>query len=138
MADHTDVLRGIHRAPHVRYPVLTPNIQGFQDAVSSHLQFTTFMCVTQSNSSVNSPDHSRTYLSVTATRCSKVFYKFSLLLQVAAGATEVAVFGSASETFSKNNINCTIDESMLRFEEVINSAKKQQIPVRGLVFSNVL
>lgn len=54
--------------------------------------------------------------------------------KVAAGATEVAVFGSASETFSKKNINCSVDESMLRFEEVINAAKKRQIPVRGLVF----
>lgn len=53
--------------------------------------------------------------------------------KVAAGATEVAVFGSASETFSKNNINCSIDESMLRFEEVINAAKEQHIPVRGSV-----
>ncbi|KAM8860162.1 3-hydroxy-3-methylglutaryl-CoA lyase, cytoplasmic isoform 1-T1 [Spinachia spinachia] len=84
MADHTDVLRGIHREPHVRYPVLTPNLQGFHDAV-------------------------------------------------AAGATEVAVFGSASETFSKKNINCSIDESMLRFEEVIKAAKERQIPVRGYV-----
>lgn len=46
----------------------------------------------------------------------------------------MAVFGSASETFSKKNINCSIDESMLRFEEVINTAKERQIPVRGLVF----
>lgn len=36
MADHSDVLRGIQRAPHVQYPVLTPNLQGFQDAVSTH------------------------------------------------------------------------------------------------------
>ncbi|XP_068613140.1 3-hydroxy-3-methylglutaryl-CoA lyase, cytoplasmic-like [Brachionichthys hirsutus] len=84
MADHTDVLRGIQRAPHVQYPVLTPNIQGFQDAI-------------------------------------------------AAGATEVAVFGSASETFSKKNINCSIDESLLRFEEVINTAKERKIPVRGYI-----
>lgn len=34
MADHTDVLRGIQKKPHVRYPVLTPNIQGFHNAVS--------------------------------------------------------------------------------------------------------
>lgn len=59
---------------------------------------------------------------------------FCLLCKVAAGAAEVAVFGSASETFSKHNINCSIDESMLRFEEVINSAKEQNIPVRGFVF----
>lgn len=52
---------------------------------------------------------------------------------MAAGASEVAVFGSVSETFSKKNINCTIDESMLRFQDVINAAKEQKIPVRGLV-----
>lgn len=39
MADHTDVLRGIHRVPHVQYPVLTPNIQGFHDAVRCNFQF---------------------------------------------------------------------------------------------------
>ena len=37
MADHSEVLRGIHRARHVRYPVLTPNMRGFQDAVSIYL-----------------------------------------------------------------------------------------------------
>lgn len=51
--------------------------------------------------------------------------------KVEAGATEVAVFGSASETFSKKNINCSIKESMLRFKEVISSAKQAGIPVRG-------
>lgn len=80
------------------------------------------------------PDYSCTYISLTPTLCFKQFYKFSLLLKVAAGATEVAVFGSASETFSKKNINCSIDESMLKFEEVIHSAKERQIPVRGSVF----
>ncbi|XP_041921026.1 3-hydroxy-3-methylglutaryl-CoA lyase, cytoplasmic isoform X2 [Alosa alosa] len=53
--------------------------------------------------------------------------------QVEAGASEVAVFGSASETFSKKNINCSIEESMLRFKEVISSAKQADIPVRGYV-----
>lgn len=72
---------------------------------------------------------------MTPTQRSKLFYKLIFLFsfKVAAGATEVAVFGSASETFSKKNINCSIDESMQRFEEVINAAKEQQIPVRGLV-----
>lgn len=67
-------------------------------------------------------------------------YKFVFLsrFKVAAGATEVAVFGSASETFSKKNINCSIDESMLRFQEVINTAKVHQIPVRGLVLLNLI
>lgn len=81
------------------------------------------------------PHNSGTYVSVTPTPCSKPFHKFIFLssFKVAAGATEVAVFGSASETFSKKNINCSIDESMLRFEEVINTARERQIPVRGLV-----
>lgn len=33
MADHTEVMRGIERYPGVRYPVLTPNLQGFHSAV---------------------------------------------------------------------------------------------------------
>ncbi|XP_051775120.1 3-hydroxy-3-methylglutaryl-CoA lyase, cytoplasmic isoform X1 [Erpetoichthys calabaricus] len=84
MADHTEVLTGIKRHPGVRYPVLTPNLQGFQASV-------------------------------------------------AAGATDVAVFGAASETFSRKNINCSIEESMWRFEEVVKSAKGANIPVRGYV-----
>lgn len=55
------------------------------------------------------------------------------LLKVAAGATEVAVFGSASETFSRKNINCSIEESLQRFEQVISAAKQEGIPVRGCV-----
>lgn len=34
MADHTEVMKGIHQYPGVRYPVLTPNLQGFHRAVS--------------------------------------------------------------------------------------------------------
>lgn len=55
------------------------------------------------------------------------------LLKVAAGATEVAVFGSASETFSRKNINCSIEESLQRFEQVISAAKQEGVPVRGCV-----
>uniref|UniRef100_A0A8D0BRJ5 hydroxymethylglutaryl-CoA lyase n=1 Tax=Salvator merianae TaxID=96440 RepID=A0A8D0BRJ5_SALMN len=84
MADHTEVMRGIEQYPGVRYPVLTPNIQGFHSAIS-------------------------------------------------AGATEVSVFGAASESFSKMNINCSIEESMEKFEDVIKSARKMDIPVRGYV-----
>lgn len=50
---------------------------------------------------------------------------------MAAGATEVSVFGAASETFSKMNINCTIEESIEKFEDVVKSARKMDIPVRG-------
>ncbi|KAM5163721.1 3-hydroxymethyl-3-methylglutaryl-CoA lyase, cytoplasmic [Mantella aurantiaca] len=52
---------------------------------------------------------------------------------IAAGAKEVSVFGAASETFSKKNTNCSIEESMSRFEEVIKSAYGISIPVRGYV-----
>lgn len=52
---------------------------------------------------------------------------------VQAGANQVAIFASASETFSQKNINCSIDESMKRFQVVINAAKEQDIPVRGYV-----
>ena len=50
-----------------------------------------------------------------------------------AGAGEVAVFGSASEGFSMKNINCTIEESLARFEPVMAAAKVAGIPVRGYV-----
>lgn len=84
MADHDAVLRGIRRKPGVRYPVLTPNLKGFEAAV-------------------------------------------------AAGAEEVAVFGAASESFSRKNINCSIAESLERFAPVVEAAKAQGIRVRGYV-----
>jgi hydroxymethylglutaryl-CoA lyase len=52
---------------------------------------------------------------------------------VAAGATEVAVFGAASETFSQKNINCSIAESLDRFAEVTAAARKKGVRVRGAV-----
>ncbi|KAK9692281.1 hypothetical protein RND81_09G253500 [Saponaria officinalis] len=52
---------------------------------------------------------------------------------VAAGAKEVAVFASASESFSKSNINCGIDDSLARYRAVVSIARKLSIPVRGYV-----
>ena len=52
---------------------------------------------------------------------------------VAAGADEVAVFGAASETFSQKNINCSISESLTRFEPVMQAAREQGLRVRGYV-----
>jgi len=49
------------------------------------------------------------------------------------GVQEVAVFGAASESFSKKNINCSIDESLVRFEEVCSAALAENIRVRGYV-----
>ena len=84
MADHTEVLERIRRKPGVSYPVLTPNLKGFEAAK-------------------------------------------------AAGATEVAVFGAASEAFSKKNINCSIAESLERFRPVVDAAKSASIRVRGYI-----
>ena len=84
MADSAQVMAGIQRRSGVCYPVLVPNLQGFEAAV-------------------------------------------------AAGAEEVAVFGAASETFSRKNINCSIAESLERFAPVVEAALKRGIRVRGAV-----
>lgn len=46
---------------------------------------------------------------------------------------EVAVFISATEAFSKANINCTIAESLERSKKVLALAKKNKIKVRGYI-----
>ncbi|MDP5460189.1 hydroxymethylglutaryl-CoA lyase [Alishewanella sp. SMS8] len=51
----------------------------------------------------------------------------------AAGATEVAIFGAASEAFSQKNINCSISESLARFAPVLDAAKADGIKVRGYI-----
>lgn len=48
-------------------------------------------------------------------------------------ADEVAIFASASESFSQYNINCSIAESLERFEPILHAAKKAGITVRGYV-----
>ncbi|XP_030054839.1 3-hydroxymethyl-3-methylglutaryl-CoA lyase, cytoplasmic isoform X2 [Microcaecilia unicolor] len=53
--------------------------------------------------------------------------------QIAAGATEISIFAAASESFSKMNINCSIEESIVKYEEVVRSARHMNIPVRGYV-----
>ncbi|WP_050928100.1 hydroxymethylglutaryl-CoA lyase [Aestuariivita boseongensis] len=52
---------------------------------------------------------------------------------MAAGADEVAIFGSASEGFSKANINATIAESLERFAPVAQAAQERGVPVRGYI-----
>lgn len=48
-----------------------------------------------------------------------------------AGATQVAIFTSSSEGFCQHNINCSIADSLTRFEPVMELAAKHNIPVRG-------
>ncbi|MEO1988223.1 MAG: hydroxymethylglutaryl-CoA lyase [Martelella sp.] len=52
---------------------------------------------------------------------------------LAAGVDEVAVFASASEGFSRKNINCSIAESLVRFAPLLAAAKADGVPVRGYV-----
>ena len=84
MATSTDVFNGLTRNHDVTYAALTPNLKGFEAALS-------------------------------------------------ANADEVAIFGAASEAFSQKNINCSIAESLERFEPIMSAAKKANIPVRGYV-----
>lgn len=52
---------------------------------------------------------------------------------LAAKADEIAVFASASEGFSKANINATIEASIARFEPILKAARHIDLPVRGYV-----
>lgn len=47
------------------------------------------------------------------------------------GLKEIAIFASSTESFSKANINCTIEESFERFVPVMEMAKQNKIKVRG-------
>ncbi|WP_405600710.1 MULTISPECIES: hydroxymethylglutaryl-CoA lyase [unclassified Pseudoalteromonas] len=51
----------------------------------------------------------------------------------AVGIKEFAIFTAASESFCQKNINCSIDESIERFSEVMAFAKANNIRVRGYV-----
>ncbi|MPY71276.1 MAG: hydroxymethylglutaryl-CoA lyase [Alphaproteobacteria bacterium] len=84
MAETDQVMRRIRRREGTTYPVLVPNMRGFEAAR-------------------------------------------------AAGATEVAVFAAASETFSQRNIACSITESLERFSPVCDAAAARGIAVRGYV-----
>ena len=84
MSDNAEVFAGIRKRPGVAYPVLVPNMKGFEAAR-------------------------------------------------AAGAEEVAVFGAASETFSRKNINCSIEQSLERFAPVVKAARARKMSVRGYI-----
>jgi hydroxymethylglutaryl-CoA lyase len=51
----------------------------------------------------------------------------------AAGAKVIAVFASASEGFSRANINCSVAESIERFKPVVARAKADSVKVRGYI-----
>lgn len=56
---------------------------------------------------------------------------------IAAGVQELAIFASASESFAKKNTNCSMAESLVRFEPVMDLARAHAIPVRGYISCSV-
>ena len=50
-----------------------------------------------------------------------------------AKADEIAIFASASEGFSRANINCSINESLERFKPVAKAAHAANVKLRGYV-----
>ena len=56
-----------------------------------------------------------------------------LELALEAGVEEIALFAAASETFSQKNTNCSIAESIERFEAVIDAAREANLRIRGYI-----
>jgi hydroxymethylglutaryl-CoA lyase len=52
---------------------------------------------------------------------------------LAAGADEVAIFAAASETFSHKNVNCSVEDSLQRYQKLMDAARQHNIAVRGYV-----
>lgn len=52
---------------------------------------------------------------------------------LAAGADEVVIFSAASEAFTQKNINCSIAESIQRFQDVAIAAKQHRLRLRGSI-----
>jgi len=52
---------------------------------------------------------------------------------LASGVEEIAIFASATESFSKKNLNCSIRESLNKYEKVTEAALKNHLRIRGYV-----
>ena len=52
---------------------------------------------------------------------------------LAAGVRDIAIFGSATETFAKRNLNRTLDEQFAMFDPVVTRARAEGLDVRGYV-----
>jgi hydroxymethylglutaryl-CoA lyase len=50
-----------------------------------------------------------------------------------AGVEEIAIFAAASETFTQKNINCSIDESIERYRQVVEKAQAEKLKIRGYI-----
>lgn len=59
--------------------------------------------------------------------------KLALVDRLAAGLDGIAVFGAASDTFSRRNVDCSVEESLARFAPVAAAARAAGLRVRGYV-----
>lgn len=50
-----------------------------------------------------------------------------------AGVEEIAIFAAGSETFTEKNINCSIDDSLRRYQQVVERAQAEKIRIRGYI-----
>lgn len=56
-----------------------------------------------------------------------------LELALDAGVEEIAIFAAASEAFTQKNINCSIDQSIERYQQVVKTAQANHIKIRGYI-----
>lgn len=56
-----------------------------------------------------------------------------LELALEAGVAEIAIFAAASEAFTQKNINCSIDQSIDRYQQVVKKAQAENIKIRGYI-----
>ncbi|MFT5664995.1 MAG: hydroxymethylglutaryl-CoA lyase [Gammaproteobacteria bacterium] len=84
MASSGEVYLTIQKHSHVSYPMLVPNMKGFE-------------------------------------------------LALEAGVTEIAIFAAATETFTQKNINCSIEQSIERYQQVVLKAQAENIKIRGYI-----
>lgn len=84
MASSAEVFDGISKKHAVKYPLLVPNMRGFETALK-------------------------------------------------AGVKEISIFSAASETFTQKNINCSIEQSIERYQQVAEKASQNNITVRGYI-----
>ena len=52
---------------------------------------------------------------------------------IESGVEEIALFAAASETFSQKNTNCSIEESVARFTDVVSKAQQHNMRIRGYI-----
>jgi hydroxymethylglutaryl-CoA lyase len=56
-----------------------------------------------------------------------------LELALEAGVSEIAIFAAASEAFTQKNINCSIEQSIERYQQVVQKAQAENIKIRGYI-----